>query len=115
MRIDLVTPFAEKEEAKALGARWDAAKRIWYIVDVEDLTPFLRWIPKSGKTPATPVVGVKRKPSTSKPPSRKSDESNKFTELALAVHVPHCGCDVLAWEHCKHTENTRSLKAIQPS
>ena len=106
MRIDLVTPFAEKEEAKALGARWDAAKKNWYVTDVEDLTPFLRWIPKAGKTPATPVVGVKRKPSTSKPPSRKSDESNKLTELALAVHVPHCGCDVLAWEPCKHTENT---------
>ena len=58
MRIDLVTPFAEKEEAKALGARWDAAKKNWYVTDVEELTPFLRWIPKVGKTPATPAVGV---------------------------------------------------------
>jgi hypothetical protein len=45
MRINLVTPFAEKDEAKALGARWDSAKKCWYIVDVADLTPFLRWIP----------------------------------------------------------------------
>ena len=42
MRIDLVTPFAEKDQVKALDARWDAAKRIWYIVEIEDLTPFLR-------------------------------------------------------------------------
>ena len=45
MRINLVTPFAEKEAVKALGARWDTAKKIWYIVDVADLTPFARWIP----------------------------------------------------------------------
>jgi hypothetical protein len=45
MRINLVTPFAEKDEAKALGARWDAAIKIWYIQDVADLAPFMRWIP----------------------------------------------------------------------
>ena len=37
MRINLVTPFAEKDAAKALGARWDATKKLWYIVDVADL------------------------------------------------------------------------------
>ena len=37
MRINLVTPFAEKYAAKALGARWDAAKKCWYIVDVDVL------------------------------------------------------------------------------
>nr|MDP2192790.1 DUF5710 domain-containing protein [Rhodoferax sp.] len=36
MRINLVTPFAEKDAVKALGARWDAAKKIWYITDVAD-------------------------------------------------------------------------------
>jgi hypothetical protein len=45
MRINLVTPFAEKDAVKALGARWDAGKKVWYITDVADLTPFLRWIP----------------------------------------------------------------------
>jgi hypothetical protein len=59
MRINLVTPFAEKDAAKALGARWDAAKKCWYIVDVDDLTPFMRWIPNldaaqdTGATAAT--------------------------------------------------------------
>jgi hypothetical protein len=33
MRINLLTPFAEKDAVKALGARWDAAKKCWYIVD----------------------------------------------------------------------------------
>jgi len=45
MRINLVTPFAEKDSVKALGARWDSARKVWYIQNVSDLTPFLRWIP----------------------------------------------------------------------
>lgn len=45
MRVNLVTPFEEKDAVKALGARWDATKRCWYIVDVADLTPFARWTP----------------------------------------------------------------------
>ena len=45
MRINLITPFAEKDAVKALGARWDAVKKCWYIVDVADRTPFKRWIP----------------------------------------------------------------------
>lgn len=44
MRINLKTPFAEKEEAKALGAHWDPKRKIWYIQNVTDLTPFARWI-----------------------------------------------------------------------
>lgn len=42
MRINLNCPYDEKDQAKALGARWDG--KTWYIVDVEDLTPFMRWI-----------------------------------------------------------------------
>jgi hypothetical protein len=45
MRINLVTPFAEKDAVKALGARWDVTKKCWYITNVADLTPFARWIP----------------------------------------------------------------------
>ena len=45
MRINLVTPFAEKDDAKKLGAKWNSTRKCWYIVDVADLTPFMRWIP----------------------------------------------------------------------
>lgn len=49
MRINLDCPFSEKDHAKALGARWDVARKIWYIENVEDLTPFMRWIGKKPK------------------------------------------------------------------
>ena len=42
----LVVPFAEKEDAKALGARWDAANRKWYVPQGKDLNAFKRWLPK---------------------------------------------------------------------
>lgn len=46
MRINLQVTYSEKDQAKALGARWDAGKRAWYIVDPEDLKPFERWLGK---------------------------------------------------------------------
>jgi hypothetical protein len=39
----LNVPFAEKDEAKRLGARWDSAKKKWYAPSGTDLTPFSRW------------------------------------------------------------------------
>jgi hypothetical protein len=95
MRINLVTPFAEKEAAKALGARWDAAKKCWYIVDVADLAPFMRWIPSlevakdTGASPkASQATAARTKPPASSRP---------------AVVVPHCGCQVLPWDDCAHS------------
>lgn len=60
MRVNLKVPFAEKDSAKALGAKWDAAKKLWYIVDKVDLSPFLQWIDeKAAKPAATPAPATK--------------------------------------------------------
>ncbi|HBD4305845.1 TPA: DNA primase, partial [Escherichia coli] len=32
-RIDINVPYNEKDEAKRLGARWDATRKTWYIPD----------------------------------------------------------------------------------
>jgi len=39
----LNVPFAEKEEAKQLGARWDPKRRKWYVPAGVDAAPFARW------------------------------------------------------------------------
>jgi hypothetical protein len=39
----LTVPFAEKEEAKQLGARWDPKRRKWYVPAGVDAAPFSRW------------------------------------------------------------------------
>jgi len=43
----LDVPFTQKEQAKALGARWDPLKKKWYLPDADklDLTPFQAWLP----------------------------------------------------------------------
>lgn len=91
MRINLVTPFAEKDAAKALGARWDGAKKLWYITDVADLTPFMRWIPNL-EAASEPSSGAKAAAKQSPGVITKS-----------TVVVPHCGCNVFPWEDCEHS------------
>jgi exodeoxyribonuclease VII large subunit len=39
----LDVPFRQKDDAKALGARWDGAARRWYVPDGLDPTPFAAW------------------------------------------------------------------------
>lgn len=41
----LVTPFNEKDQVKALGARWDPGRRQWYVPEGRDLAPFAAWLP----------------------------------------------------------------------
>lgn len=45
MRLNLKVSFAEKDEAKKLGARWDAAQKIWYVEGKADMAPFAKWSP----------------------------------------------------------------------
>ena len=92
MRINLVTPFAEKDAAKALGARWDGAKKVWYITDVTDLTPFMRWIPN---------LEAASEPSGSASEAAVKQSSGVITKSTVVI--PHCGCQVLPWVDCAHS------------
>lgn len=101
MRINLKTPFAEKDAVKALGARWDAKQKLWYIVDVADLTPFLRWIPAAQATTERP--GATDKPLQALPGSAVPQKTRNPATATLANDVAHCGCKVLPWDDCPHT------------
>ncbi len=46
--IVLNVPYAEKDEAKALGARWNPKKKSWYVPDGQSAEAFARWLPKAG-------------------------------------------------------------------
>lgn len=48
----LKVPYAEKDEAKALGARWNSARKSWYVPDGVDEAPFTRWFAAGGDAPA---------------------------------------------------------------
>lgn len=42
MRTELDVPFSHKEEAKALGAKWDRTKKIWYVPSGVNPEPLCR-------------------------------------------------------------------------
>jgi hypothetical protein len=44
MRVDLKVPFAEKDDAKRLGARWDVERKVWYVPDGLDASKFAQWM-----------------------------------------------------------------------
>jgi phage/plasmid primase-like uncharacterized protein len=52
-RVDLVIPFAEKQQASDAGARWDAEKKVWYAPEGIDLraTGLKRWAPPKAADP----------------------------------------------------------------
>lgn len=47
MRINLNVPFAEKDAAKKRGAKWDGARRTWYVSDKKSLNKCKQWMPES--------------------------------------------------------------------
>lgn len=44
MRVYLNVDFNDARNAKRLGARWSPGHKRWYVENVEDLRPFLRWM-----------------------------------------------------------------------
>jgi len=90
MRTDLKVPFAEKDEAKKLGARWDAARKIWYVDGAKDLAAFARWspTPHTGAGSATPAPQSGRQQATG-----KVIVGSKYVE-----RTPVCDCP--PWEVC---------------
>lgn len=53
MRIDLNVPFSEKDQAKALGAKYDPGSKSWFCPDGINPSKFERWLPK------LPVVNLR--------------------------------------------------------
>lgn len=41
--VSLKVPFNEKDQAKALGARWNAEAKQWYVPQGVDSAPFAKW------------------------------------------------------------------------
>ena len=56
----LNVPFAQKDAAKALGARWDAANKKWYVPADKDSALFAQWQAQAGAS----AVAAASKPKT---------------------------------------------------
>ncbi len=68
MRTNLNVPYDEKDKAKRLGARWDAARKVWYVENVEHIERFMRWMPKHLLKPCVTLEKkIKRQKPKQKP------------------------------------------------
>jgi hypothetical protein len=94
MRTNLKVPFAEKDEAKKLGARWDPARKIWYVLDKDDLAPFARWAPSAHEGQDSPPVA---KASA----SGKVNQSEGILIVGANYKPKPRVCECLPWEDCE--------------
>ena len=60
--INLKVPFNEKDQAKSLGARWNAEAKLWYVPQGVDAAPFEKWVssaPNLAPNPAPAQAAAK--------------------------------------------------------
>lgn len=78
MKTFLNVPYSEKEEAKRLGAKWDIARKKWFVENVNNLTPFLKWMDEHLTQPFEPiyppVIPPKHKRPDNKKPGKKANK-----------------------------------------
>lgn len=96
MRTNLLVPYAEKDAAKKLGARWDAARKLWYVEGVENLAAFSKWLP--GPQAASISAGGKPAVRSEVPKPRASAPTGEVKVGANYFVLP---CDCLPWEGCE--------------
>ncbi|MBL8429445.1 MAG: hypothetical protein JNJ95_06070 [Dechloromonas sp.] len=95
MRMNLKVPFAEKEQAKKLGARWDSAQKVWYVEKPIDMAPFARWSPtlhertNGGEVIKSPKV------------SAFMQEGSGKVQVGGNYVVQPKVCDCLPWDSCE--------------
>lgn len=90
MRMNLKVPFAEKDQAKQLGARWDAGRKVWYIEGNADVAVFSRWSPTPHDASAPAVRAPRR---------GNAGESGTVHVGSRYVELPRV-CDCLPWDDC---------------
>jgi len=95
MRMNLKVPFAEKDQVKKLGARWDAALKVWYVAGEADMSPFAKWSPSPHDGAAPAKEGGARKQLAS---------GKIFVGSAFVVQERLCDC--LPWDVCDKCEPT---------
>jgi uncharacterized protein (DUF2164 family) len=54
--VELAVPFAEKDEAKRLGAKWNPERKVWFVPAGQDPSSFARWLLVPPAVPAPKPV-----------------------------------------------------------
>lgn len=109
--ILLKVPFSEKDQAKALGARWNADRKAWYVPDGQNASAFERWLDPSQEVgtlgKAIGSLNAKSAKSTSAKPAKVDSYTGKQIVGAHYVELKH---DCKPFEAC-----AECLPALQTS
>ena len=71
--INLKVPFNEKDQAKSLGARWNAEAKLWYVPQGVEAAPFEKWMTAAANAAAT----ISPKQAAAKPSIKPITQENK--------------------------------------
>lgn len=103
--IVLKVPYAEKDEAKALGARWNKERKVWYVPDGADAAPFKRWV-APGNAPAGAKASALGKPPGDglghrSVPDEQSGRVDSYTgKTSIGAHYLDLGHDCNPFIDC---------------
>jgi hypothetical protein len=82
----LNVPYAEKDDAKALGARWNPTRRRWYVPDGVAAEAFAKWIDGAAGEGAAPASSA---PSGASRPGRIDSYQGKTVVGANYLELAH--------------------------
>ncbi|WP_245774036.1 DUF5710 domain-containing protein [Rugamonas rubra] len=89
--ILLKVPFSEKDQAKALGARWNADRKAWYVPDGQNASAFERWLDPSQEvgTLGKAIGSLNAKSAKSAKPAKVDSYTGKQIVGAHYVELKH--------------------------
>jgi len=85
--IALKVPFNEKDQAKALGAKWNAESKHWYVPQGVNAEPFAKWFTTGASTAPvnTPAPASKQAPAANQSLDDDIDAINARLREAFEV------------------------------
>lgn len=108
----LNVPYAEKDQARELGARWNPTRKRWYVPNGVATEPFARWMAKEGEAPSSPSS-----------PSSRDERTAKLVTGARYLEIDHACNPFEPCERCApvlaqsgwraaHEDVLKSLRAL---
>ena len=85
---NLKVPFSEKDQAKALGAKWNAELKQWYVPQGVDAKPFEKWFTNSPTVSRSITETVSQKPAETQPHDDDMDAINAKLREAYEFREP---------------------------
>ena len=84
--VNLKVPFNEKDQAKSLGARWNAEAKVWYVPQGVDAAPFEKWLSSAPSSNFNNAPNVTL--STTAANSAAKTKTKPITQINSGINTP---------------------------